>query len=95
MWTPELRPGQVKYAAIVAEIKRAIESGLLRANEPLPPQRELAFRLGVNLTTVTRAYDEAKRIGLVQSGAEPSFAPKASRHGSSSRPPSSTMKSIF
>ena len=65
MWTPELRPGQVKYAAIVAEIKRAIESGLLRANEPLPPQRELAFRLGVNLTTVTRAYAEATRIGLV------------------------------
>lgn len=65
MWTPELRPGQAKYAAIVAEIKRAIASGQLRANEPLPPQRELAFRLGVNLTTVTRAYAEATRLGLV------------------------------
>lgn len=65
MWTPELRDGQAKYAAIVAEIKRAIENGTLRANEPLPPQRELAFRLGVNLTTVTRAYAEATRLGLV------------------------------
>lgn len=65
MWTPELRPGQPKYAAIVAEIKQAIEDGRLRANEPLPPQRDLAFRLGVNLTTVTRAYAEATRLGLI------------------------------
>ncbi|TZG28725.1 PLP-dependent aminotransferase family protein [Sphingomonas montanisoli] len=55
-----------KYLAIVAALEEAIRSGLLRAGERLPPQRELAISLGVDLTTVTRAYGLATDSGLIQ-----------------------------
>jgi DNA-binding transcriptional MocR family regulator len=54
---------------VFKEIADAIESdlhaGKLRVGDPLPTQRELAEHLGLNFTTITRAYDEAKRRGLV------------------------------
>ncbi len=42
------------------------EAGLLKPGTRLPPQRTLAFRLGVTLGTVSRAYLEAERRGLVR-----------------------------
>lgn len=54
-----------KYLAIAAAIAEAISKGDLAAGEKLPPQRNLAYDLGVTLGTITRAYDEIKRRGLV------------------------------
>ena len=65
MWTPKLDPRLPKALAIKRALRRAIECGELRANDRLPPQRRLAFALGVNLSTVTRAIGEATREGLV------------------------------
>ncbi|MFS4438155.1 PLP-dependent aminotransferase family protein [Paracoccaceae bacterium GXU_MW_L88] len=65
MWTPKLESGVSKPTAIVRALRRAIESGELRANDRLPPQRELAYALGVNLSTITRAINEATKEGLV------------------------------
>jgi len=66
MWTPDIsqRNGP-KYLAIAAAIAEAIGEGTLSAGEKLPPQRNLAYDIGVTLGTVTRAYDEIKRRGLV------------------------------
>jgi DNA-binding transcriptional MocR family regulator len=42
-----------------------IQSGRLGPGARLPPQRSLAKDLGVDLTTVTRAFNEARRRGLI------------------------------
>jgi DNA-binding transcriptional MocR family regulator len=65
-WIPNLdRAGGPKYLAIADAVSAAIESGELRAGDRLPPQRDLAARLGVDLTTVTKAYDRARSRGLI------------------------------
>ena len=46
-------------------IRRAIAEGELGPNDPLPPVRQLAADLGINLNTVARAYRELEREGLV------------------------------
>jgi DNA-binding transcriptional MocR family regulator len=66
-WLPALKPdGGPKYAAIADAIAGAIRSGELRPGERLPAQRDLAERLGVDLTTVTRAYGLARQAGLIE-----------------------------
>jgi DNA-binding transcriptional MocR family regulator len=55
------------YLRIVELLRQQVREGLLKTGDPLPSQRELAKQLGINFTTVTRAYDEARRQGLVQS----------------------------
>lgn len=65
-WLPDLarEPGP-KYRAIADALGRAIDAGRLGAGERLPSQRILAERLGVDLTTVTKAYDMARHRGLI------------------------------
>ncbi len=53
------------YQAIADAIGREIEAGRLKPGGRLPTQRVLARQLGVTLTTVTRAYVEAQRRGLL------------------------------
>ncbi|WP_225770639.1 PLP-dependent aminotransferase family protein [Inquilinus sp. Marseille-Q2685] len=55
-----------KYRSIVTSLADRIRSGELLPGSRLPPQRQLAAQLGVDLTTVTRAYTELKRMGLVE-----------------------------
>lgn len=65
-WVPDLaRTGGAKYVAIAEAIASAVESGSLRAGDRLPPQRDLAARLGIDLTTVTKAYEQARSRGLI------------------------------
>ncbi|MBN8841889.1 MAG: PLP-dependent aminotransferase family protein, partial [Sphingomonadales bacterium] len=65
-WVPDLtRGGGAKYVAIAEAIASAVETGKLRAGDRLPPQRDLAARLGIDLTTVTKAYEQARARGLV------------------------------
>jgi len=53
------------YMAIAEALERDIRSGVLSAGEKLPTHRELAQKVGVNVTTATRAYNEAEKRGLV------------------------------
>jgi len=53
------------YQAIADAIGQEIEAGRLKPGGRLPTQRVLARQLGVTLTTVTRAYVEAQRRGLL------------------------------
>jgi DNA-binding transcriptional MocR family regulator len=65
-WTPTIPDGDAPlYERLVAVLRADISSGVLAAGVRLPPQRDLAYRLGVGLGTVTRAYVEAERAGLV------------------------------
>lgn len=67
-WSPELaQNGQPRYLEIADAIARDIRSGILAAGGRLPPQRRLAERLGLDFTTVSRAYTEAQSRGLVES----------------------------
>jgi len=69
-WIPTLgdREGPV-YRRIVEALNADIASGRLRRGQQLPTHRALAKALGVDLTTVTRAYTEAQRRGLTQARA--------------------------
>ncbi len=52
---------------IVAELRRLLASGKLVAGDELPPVRQLANDLGINLNTVARAYRELTDAGLLAS----------------------------
>ncbi len=53
------------YLAIANALTGAVGRGEIQPGERLPPHRSLAASLGVDLTTVTRAYAEARRRGLL------------------------------
>ncbi len=55
------------YMDIVGEISAAIIDGRLLPGDKLPPQRELAYQLGVAHGTVTKAYKVAEEKGHVAS----------------------------
>src|SRR4051794_26748430 len=66
MWTPELtHRGGPRYLAIADALADDARGGRLRAGTRLPTHRDLASRLGVTVGTITRAYAEATRRGLV------------------------------
>lgn len=60
------RDGGPIYLAILNALSAAIVDGDLQAGEQLPPQRAVAAQLGVDFTTVTRAYAAARARGLVE-----------------------------
>lgn len=65
-WKPELPPGaEPKYQALLAALQSDVDAGVLPEGARLPPQRELANRLGVAIGTVSRAYALAVRRGIV------------------------------
>src|SRR5690606_2978928 len=53
------------YVQIMDEIKRARVLGTLRPEEPLPSVRQLAGEIRVNPNTVSQAYRELEREGIV------------------------------
>ncbi len=66
MWTPDLgqKPGP-KYLLIAEAIGESIAQGRLKERDRMPAQRELAFRLGLSLNTISRAYAEAVKRGFL------------------------------
>ncbi len=65
-WLPDLSQGTGPlYLRLADQIERDIGSGKLPAGDKLPPQRNLAYDVGVTIGTVTRAYAVARERGLV------------------------------
>lgn len=56
---------QPRYLALVDAIADAIERGELKVGQRLPPQRRLAWALGLNPSTTQQAYREAAARHLV------------------------------
>ena len=65
IWLPQLRRSGPLYREIADAIRQDALSGALKPGDQLPPQRDLAYRLGVTTGTVTRAYAEAEKMGLL------------------------------
>ncbi|WP_424974988.1 PLP-dependent aminotransferase family protein [Dinoroseobacter sp. S124A] len=66
-WLPKVqRTDGPLYLSIAEVIAEDIRSGVLTPGQRLPPQRALAKALGVDFTTVSRAYAAAARQNLVE-----------------------------
>lgn len=65
-WVPTLALTGPRYLALADAIEHAIEAGELKVGDQLPPHRDIAWRLGIDTSTVTKAYLEASRRHLVQ-----------------------------
>ncbi len=66
IWRPTLDSGSSNFASAIADaIAADVASGRLAVGDRLPPQRILAWALGLSPNTVMRAYDAARRRGLV------------------------------
>lgn len=66
-WSPSISKADGPlYLAIAEALSADVASGRLPAGFRLPPQRTLAEQLGIDFTTVSRAYAEARKRGLVE-----------------------------
>ena len=54
------------YQQVVDEIKALIAAGELANGSSLPPVRQVAADLGVNLNTIAYAYRELQKAGLIK-----------------------------
>jgi GntR family transcriptional regulator len=59
------KDGRPLYLQIMDEVRRAIVVGTLHAEDPLPSVRELAAELVLNPRTVSQAYQELEREGVI------------------------------
>src|SRR5262245_63261573 len=65
-WTPRaLRTDSPVYLALADTIAEDVASGRLRPGTQMPTHRDLAQTLGVDLTTETRGYAEARKRGML------------------------------
>jgi len=65
-WLPDIQQGSGPlYARIADQIEQAIGNGTLAVGAKLPPQRNLAFDVGVTIGTIGRAYNIVRERGLV------------------------------
>ncbi|ALM83375.1 PLP-dependent aminotransferase family protein [Bordetella sp. N] len=66
-WLPRLAVrGGPRFLQIANALQAAMADGSLKPGDRLPTQRQLAAQLDVDLTTITRAYDEARRRNLLE-----------------------------
>ena len=67
-WMPSIqKDDNPLYLAITKALAEDISSGRLRPKSRLPTHRELAYKLDVAIGTITRAYVEAEKRGLIRS----------------------------
>ena len=68
IWSPRLPDtAQPIYRRIADALERDVRAGMLVGGSQLPTHRDLARELDITPVTVTRAYAEAARRGLVES----------------------------
>jgi DNA-binding transcriptional MocR family regulator len=66
IWTPDLgRFAGPRYRAIADALDEDIRTGALTPGTRMPTHRELAWQLKMTVGTITRAYAEAERRGLI------------------------------
>ncbi|MFB9909239.1 GntR family transcriptional regulator [Allokutzneria oryzae] len=51
---------------VAASVRGSIADGAVKAGDRLPPARELASSLGINLHTVLRGYQQLRDEGLIE-----------------------------
>jgi GntR family transcriptional regulator len=60
------RSGVPLYVQLVEQVKRAVQVGILRPGEALPPVRRLSAELHIALNTIIKAYAELEGLGIIQ-----------------------------
>ncbi|WP_336099050.1 aminotransferase-like domain-containing protein [Roseovarius sp. CH_XMU1461] len=69
VWVPSVTGDEKPlYQAIVNALKADIREGSVAHGTRLTPQRDLAEQLNISVGTVSRAYAEAERLGIVTAG---------------------------
>lgn len=66
IWPP--KPEELRrpaYKSLADTLIRAVDAGELRSGDRLPTHRNLAYDLGLSVQTVSRAYDELIRRGVI------------------------------
>jgi DNA-binding transcriptional MocR family regulator len=66
MWIP--KPEELKrpaYRSLIEAVTGAVNAGKLKPGDKLPTHRDLAYRLGISVQTVSRAYDELSARGII------------------------------
>lgn len=65
-WKPKLeKTKQPLYLSLVNQLEKDIAEGVLLPGTKLPPQRELADFLDINVSTVSRAFKVCEKKGLI------------------------------
>lgn len=66
-WKPNIsKTGEIPlYIEVAQALERDVRNGQLKPNDKLPPQRELADYLDVNLSTIARAFKLCTAKGLI------------------------------
>lgn len=65
-WKPKIyKDNKPLYIALAEALELDINLGILKPGQKLPPQRELANLIGVNLSTITRAFRVCELKGLI------------------------------
>ena len=80
---------------IEAEIRRAIASRVVQRGDNLPPVRQLAADLGVNLNTVARAYRALEASGLIITRRGRGTIVTANCENSTDLPPSESVVAVI
>src|SRR6202046_4584153 len=56
---------EATYLEVSRTLEEKVRNGLYPPGRRLPPQRDLAVELGINVSTVSRAYKELQARGLI------------------------------
>jgi DNA-binding transcriptional MocR family regulator len=59
------KPRVAPYLQVSRSLEERIRNGVFAPGSRLPPQRDLATELGINVSTVSRAYKELQARGLI------------------------------
>lgn len=94
-WLPNLAAGDGPlYVRLADQIETGIQRGDLGVGSKLPPQRNLAFDIGVTIGTVTRAYALARERGLVSGEVGRGTYVLGRRHGEALPPAAPTTSPL-
>lgn len=68
VWHPvlEMRKGLTKHRLLTEKIVEDIEKGVLKPETQMPTHRDLAYKLGLSVQTVSISYKEAERRGYLR-----------------------------
>lgn len=67
-WQPTLIAGNAPvYERLIQALEHDVREGRLHPGDRLPPHRDLAHHLSLSVGTISRAYSEAERRGLISS----------------------------
>jgi len=70
LWLHINRRGDVPvYLQVIEQIRHAVQVGILHPGDALPTVRDLAKSVAISPNTISKAYGELEKLGLIESRA--------------------------